>query len=126
METQKIYVQHEENNEWMNKLLFYKDEIKVLTHRLEEIVSKNTSKDILTKLEHHQNQLIIANNTIEKLKHEINISNHLLNDEIKNNIVAVDRRRVEDHSKLREDIKQFEDSIAVIKKSLNAFASKWM
>ncbi len=36
-----IYKQHEENTEWLNKLRFYKDEINILTGRLEEIAMKN-------------------------------------------------------------------------------------
>ena len=45
--TESVYKQHEENTEWINKLNFYKDEIRIMNGRLEEIASKNSSKDAL-------------------------------------------------------------------------------
>ena len=47
METKaKIYDQHAENTEWTSKLNFYKDEIKIMTGRLEEVAAKNSSTAI--------------------------------------------------------------------------------
>ena len=54
MKTEKIYTQHEENKTWSNNLSFYKDEVKIMENRLAEIISKNTSKEILVQAEHFQ------------------------------------------------------------------------
>jgi hypothetical protein len=73
METKaKIYDQHAENTEWTSKLNFYKDDIKIMTGRLEEVASKNSSKEVLAQVEHFQNQLIIQRNNID-LFHEIQL-----------------------------------------------------
>ena len=40
MKTEKIYTQHEENQEWMSNAAFYSDEIKIIESRLSEIASK--------------------------------------------------------------------------------------
>lgn len=126
MKTEKIYTQHEENKEWMNKLLFYSDEIKVMQHRIEEIASKNTSKDILASVEHFQNQIIVQKNNIDTLKHEININNDEIAKEIKSNPTAVDHRSIKDHSEIRNGVESFEKVITSLKAELNQLLVKWM
>lgn len=124
--TEKIYTQHEENKEWANNLLFYKDEIKILTGRLEEIVSKNNTKEVLMLIEHFQNQLLIQRGQIDILNHAINVQNDLIAKEIKQNEIAVDRRSIDDHSVLRENIKGFETNFKSLRIELKDFFSKWM
>ena len=81
MKTEKVYTQHEENKQWMNSLLFYTDEVKIMQGRLEEVASKNTSKEIMAQVEHFQNKLIINRESIDILKHEINLSNDAISGE---------------------------------------------
>ncbi|MEI8136022.1 MAG: thioredoxin domain-containing protein [Bacteroidota bacterium] len=121
MKTEKIYTQHEENKEWANNLSFYKDEIKILSHRLTEIASKNTSNEILAKVEHFQNQLIIQKNHIDRINHEINISNDAISTDIKRNGTAVDHRSIKDYN-----VKSFESIFISLKIELNTFLSRWM
>lgn len=73
METKKVYDLHEENKEWLNKLAFYKDELKVMQNRVSEIAAKNTAKDVLASVEHFQNQLIIQRNNIDELAHSLSL-----------------------------------------------------
>lgn len=126
MKTEKIYTQHEENKEWLSNLLFFKDEIKVMEHRLEEIASKNTSKDVLKGVEHFQNQLIIQKNTIDTLKHGVTISEDALRADISKNETAADHRSVKDHTETREQVKQFEKTFKDLKSELNTALIKWM
>jgi hypothetical protein len=126
MKTEKIYTQHEENKEWANSLSFYKDDLKILTGRLEEVASKNTSKEVLALVEHFQNQLLIQKGQIDILNHSINIQNDTINTEIKKNSVAVDHRTMEDHSVLRENMKSFEMIFKSLRIELMDFLGKWM
>lgn len=126
METQKIYQQHEENTKWMKDMLFFQDEIKVLQNRLAEIAAKNNSKEVLSNLEHFQNQLIVQKNNIDTLKHEINVGNDVINADIKKNATAVDHRSVKDHGELRSHVASFEKVYNENKAELNRFLSKWM
>ena len=59
MEKKYVYDLHAEHREWLNKIAFYKDEIKIMRHRLEQVTEKNTSKEVLALVEHFQNQLIV-------------------------------------------------------------------
>jgi hypothetical protein len=126
METKKIYTLHEENKEWLSDLLFYQDDIKVMKNRLEEIATKNTSKDILAQVEHFQNQFIIQIDTIDHLKHDLNINNDAINREIQKNDVALEHRKMEDHAALREKVTYFTKNFSLLKAEFNAFLSKWM
>ena len=126
METTKIYTLHEENKEWMNNLLFYQDEIKIMKSRLEEIAGKNTLKEILAQVEHFQNQFILQLDSIDNLKHELNINNDEITREIQKNDVALERRKMEDHATLREKVAYFSKNFILLKAEFNVFLSKWM
>lgn len=126
METKKVYTLHEENKEWLSKLAFYKDEIKVMENRVSEIASKNTSKDILSSVEHFQNQLIIQRNSIDELAHSINDHETYLVNRAKENPTAIDHRSVNDHPVMRDSFNSFEKVINELRKELNLFLTKTM
>src|SRR5690348_6717817 len=124
MKTEKIYTRHEQNKEWMSSLLFYRDEIKVMKHRIEEIAAKNSSKEILAQVEHFQNQLIVQQDNVDRLKHEINLSNDAISKQIKESDVALDHKRIKEHSDFEKKMKDFERVYSELKNGLNVFLSK--
>jgi hypothetical protein len=126
MKTEKVYTQHEENKEWMNNLLFYIDEIKIMQNRLQEIVSKNTSKEVLAKVEHFQNQILVQKGHIDSIKHEINLSNDQIKAETAKNSTAIDHRSIKDHTVVRENMKSFEKLFKDLRIELNTFLSERM
>lgn len=126
MKTEKIYTQHDENKEWTNSLLFYKDDLKVLTRRLEEVAAKNNSKEVQMLVEQFQNRLLIQSAQIDKLNHAINVHNDIIVKEVKQNGIAVDHRSIEDHSVLRENMKSFEMIFKSLRAELKNFLSVWM
>jgi hypothetical protein len=126
MEKQKVYAQHGENKTWMNDLLFFQDEIKVMKRRLSEIALRNTSKDVMAQLEHFQNQMIVQQNNIDHLKHSLNIGNDRIQSEIKKNVTAIDHRVIKDNKVILDEMESFTKVYAGNKKELNGFLSKWM
>ena len=64
---------HHEHREWLEKLQFYKKELKIMQNLLVEIASKNNHIEILKAIEHFQNNLIIQNEQIDILLHEIKL-----------------------------------------------------
>jgi hypothetical protein len=121
-----IYTQHEENKEWTSKLTFYKDEIKILTGRVEELASKNTSNEVLVGVERFQNQLIIQRNNIDEILHLVKLNEEALIAEINANPIAVDHRKVEYHAKEKDMVESFEKNFKELRAEFNEFASKWM
>ncbi len=121
-----IYKQHEENVEWSNKLEFYKDEIKILQNRLEEVAKKNNHKDVLALVEQFQNRLLIHRNTIDEIRHKITISEDKIQQEITKNPVASDHRKAAYHQAEKEEIQIFEKVFSELREEFNRFVSKWM
>lgn len=123
---ESIYKQHEENTDWLNRLDFYKEDIKILTKRLEEIAAKNSATEVLSEVERFQNQFIIQNNNIDEIKHLVKENESLLKKEIESNPVAVDHRKMEYHEKEKELVEAFEKNFNTLREDYNTFSSKWM
>ena len=123
---ESIFELHADHKEWMNKLDFYKDDIKIFTKRLEEIASKNTDKEILAEVEKFQNQFIVQSNNIDQIKHIINLDENKLQAEVKRNPVAVDHRKMGNHDEERDLVDTFEKNFNGIRAEFNSFSGKWM
>jgi len=121
-----IYSQHQEHTEWMNKLSFYKDELKIMQKRLEEVISKNTGMEARMKVEHFQNQILLEEQAISKLVHHITKEEKEIQNNITNNPTASDHRKTEDHTEERNMMEFFEKNFNNMRKELNSFLSVWM
>ena len=120
----KIYDLHHEHQEWLNKLSFYKDDLAVMQLRVEEVASKNTSKEHLAMVDHYLNQFLIQNEHINHLKHEIkNLEGEIESSVIKNS-TAADHRTMPDHAEQRDKIERFEVIFAELREDLKNFLSK--
>ena len=120
----KIYNQHGEHTEWQNKLDFYKDEVKVMENRLTEVSQKNTATEVRKEIEHFQNQFIIQKENISNISHHISREEKQIQSEIKNNPIASDHRKTEDHTKERDMVTSFESNFNNLRKEYNMFLSK--
>ncbi len=121
-----IYTQHFEHTEWLNALSFYKDELSIMKKRLEEIVNKNTDKEILAHAEHFQNQFIIQEKNIDDIKEEITIDEKKLAANVIHNPIATDHRKTEDHLVEREEVDAFEKNFEGLRKEFKTFLFKYM
>ena len=121
-----LYDVHQEHAEWISKLNFYKDDIKIFNTRLEEIVSKNNGVEVLEEVERFQNQFIIQRNNIDEIAHIITLDEVELQNEVKANPVAVDHRKVGDQSEHRDLVATFEKNFTELRAEYNKFSAKWM
>ena len=121
-----IYDQHLENQDWLKRLDFYKEELNILRERLQEVTSKNTNADFLKSVEHFQNQFLIQRNHVDELAHQIKANENLLVKEIEHNPVAVDHRKVESHDAETDFMVFFEKNFAELRAQFNVFLAKWM
>ncbi|MFN8116427.1 MAG: hypothetical protein U0W65_09955 [Bacteroidia bacterium] len=123
---EKIYTQHADHTEWINKLKFYADEITLMKGRLSEIATKNSHQDVLTKVEHFQNQLIVQKNNIDELVHEIKADENRLEKEVNKNPIAVDHREMPSHVSEKEAIDSFEKNFNELRTEFKLFVAKWL
>lgn len=126
MTTKPITQLHVEHNAWLMKLDFYTDEVIIMTHRLEEIVSKNTAKDILAQVEHFQNQFILQKENIDEIRHAIKDHENYLENRINENPTASDRRSVNDHPAMRDRVNSFEKIFNDLRHEFLVFLAKVM
>lgn len=124
MQTIKLETLHSEHREWLNKIDFYYDDLKIFRNRLEEVSSRNTSKDISAQVEHFQNQFIIQRNELDELKHAINEAESLVTQSVLENGTAVNRRSIQDDGSLRDRMNQFDHLFQQLRQDLMAFLSK--
>jgi hypothetical protein len=126
MITKPIADLHAEHKEWLTKLDFYKDETAIMRNRLEEIASKNTSKEILAQVEHFQNQLIVQKENIDEIRHVVKNHENYLESRVTENASASDQQRAQDHTKMRERVNGFEKIFTELRHEFNRFLSKTM
>lgn len=117
---------HFEHIQWNSELMFWKDEIPTFEHRLEEIVARYTAKDVLSKLEHFQNQLILHNNAITALLREIKSHEKELSQFAKEHPIAIGHVRFNDHTDIINRMDMQRVLYANIKKEFFSFLSKTM
>lgn len=115
---------HNEHVEWSRKLNFYADEISSFENRLSEIVQQNNKQEVLAPLEHFQNQFIRQKEVIDTLNHEINVFEDRVVEKAKENNVATDHKRMEDHDELRGRMTQFEKVFSELKEEFTKYLSK--
>jgi hypothetical protein len=123
---QTIYQLHEEHKIWLNKLLFYKDELSIMANRIAEIAQKNTAQEILALVEHFQNQVIIQKEQIDIINHDIKSHELFLEGAVINNPTAIDHEKFPDHENHRERMERFEKIFNDLRAELIRFLSKWM
>ena len=126
MEGTKINVLHNDHREWLNRLDFYKDDLSIIKKRIEEVVSKNTSQEVMAMVEHFQNQFIIQQNEIDEFRHVIKEKEHQLELAIQINSTAINRQRLSDHPELRERMEQFEKLFQEFRLELFRFVAKYI
>jgi hypothetical protein len=119
-----IHELHAEHKEWLNKLSFYEDDMKVMKSRIAEVASKNTSKDTLSMVEHFQNQLVVQKETIDTLRHGINEHETYLLKKADKGPAASDHLQMNDHPKHRDEVQSFEKVFNELRKELIGFLSK--
>ncbi|MEM8522020.1 hypothetical protein [Flavobacterium sp. PL12] len=127
METTKtIYELHEEHKTWLNKLLFYKDELFIMENRISEIAEKNTSIEVRTIIDYFYNQISIQKEEIDFIKHDINSHEAFLEDALRKNHNSIQNDKFLDHKKHRESVTIFEKLFRELREELIEFLSKWM
>ncbi|MFN5223948.1 MAG: hypothetical protein ACK5DJ_07160 [Bacteroidota bacterium] len=124
METVKIEVQHAEHREWLNKIDFYYDDLKIMRHRLEEVAARNTNKSLMAQVEHFQNQFVIQRNELDEMKHAIHQAESGIAENVAQNGTAVNRRSMPDNVSMRDRVERFEKLFLQLRKELMTFVAK--
>lgn len=125
MEVKKqIFDLHQELQIWKKQLAFYKDEIAIMKNRLDQVAERNTKIDILSKVSHFENKILIQKDEMDKLLHEFNIEGGAIESNIVANPIASDHRTMEDHGDLREKMQTYEQIFEELRDEFTEFLRK--
>ena len=115
---------HNEHVEWNRRISFYRDEVNSFENRLADIVKANTKTEVLAPLEHFQNQFIRQKQIMDNLAHDINAYESIIVNMAKENNVATDRKRTDDHSELRGRMNQFDKLFGELKDEFTKYLAE--
>lgn len=117
---------HFEHKVWLNELNFFKDELKIFNHRLEELAAANTKIEVTSNIEAYQNRFIRGNEVIDELIHRINGKESDLAQYAADHPVAIDHVLFQDHNKLREDVERNAELYNEMKSEFTRFVADWL
>ncbi len=117
---------HFEHQIWQSELAFWEDELKSFNNRLSELVTRWTKKEVLVQLEHYQNEFILHNGIIDKLKEEIEAHEIRIAGQTQTGQDALDTVMTKKHFKFRDKMEIQRHIYADLKKEFFQFLTKYM
>lgn len=93
---------------WLDTLRFYREEIMVFEHRLEEIAARPHPQDAMAQVEHFQNQFIREREVLDELRHDLKQHENRLEAEPHDGPVGHDHPCSTGHATLRERMLTYE------------------
>lgn len=126
--TDKVYMKdlHFNHLKWMNEMDFYREELKIFTHRLEHIVQHNTHQEVRQEVEKFQNHFIRQNEVIDEFLHKVNAHEHELAAYAEEHPIAVDHVHFQDHTAMKDEYATFVKIYDELKNDFNRFLAKRM
>jgi hypothetical protein len=115
---------HFEHRLWANELNFFADELKIYEHRLEELVNKYTSKEVLSELEHFQNQFIRQKEVLDELHHNIKVHEQKIAQALQSGEEAP--ADPDFHEYMRGELASFRQIYKALKEDFYQFMRKYM
>jgi DNA repair exonuclease SbcCD ATPase subunit len=70
--------------------------------------------------------MILQREQLDILEKEVRNFNHSIDEEAQKNPVAVDRRKMNEDTELRDRVETFEHLFNALRQELHRFAAKWM
>ena len=109
------------HTEWNSVLDLTSDEILSFENRLEEITKANTGKEMLAQVEHFQNRFIRQKEVMDELRHDIHEDELRIAENVKENNVSVEHRKLEENFELKDRVHVFQKIFNEIKSEYLAF-----
>jgi len=121
-----ITKQHENHTEWLNKLLFYKDDLIVMQHHLDKNLKKIIEKDLVKSVEHFKNEFSKQAKQIDILKHGNNVNETLFGKLVTDVTVDTNKSKILNHYEHTKKIEEFEIASNTLRKEFMTFLVKCM
>ncbi len=116
-----------EQSDWQRGLDFYKDEIKIHTHRLSDVSGMYESKaELKPSVEHFQNQFIVQRNNIDQLSRDLSALESKISAETLEMAQHINATTLAEHDIIRERYTGLEKTINDLRHEHNIFLAKYI
>lgn len=115
---------HHQTNDWIREGNFFKDELKVLSKRLEEVARANTSADVLAQVEHFQNKFIVYKEQLDILLHNLHQSETDIQSHIKTRPEHTHEKFMDTNDTLQQNMKEYANGFSGLRLEFNKFLSQ--
>jgi hypothetical protein len=106
---------------WDNEIKFYRNELEIFEHRLEQDVIRLNDKEALRELEHFQNQFIRQNEVLDILNKKVRKNRKAISRESLEGTVFHNSVTMEKYKTLRDEFEVFERIYFDLKRDFVAF-----
>ena len=115
-----------EHSAWLKSIEFYEGEFDILKQRLLEIAQKNTGLEIMSQVEHFQNQFIVQRNNLDELKHLIREHDGQVSIDARQHSGKMDVHDIVSHNSVKDQFESIEKVINDLRHEFNLFLAKTM
>lgn len=123
MKTSVSALLHQEND-WLRELEFYKEDMYILSSRMDEVNKKNTSQETLARADQLLNKLYILRQRLDELKHDINAHSEKVAAIAKDKPTHIHERALPENDLFFNKVKSLIQDIADIRFEFNSFLAK--
>ncbi len=109
---------------WDNEMKYYRNELEIFEHRLEQDVVRLTESEALRNLEHFQNQFIRQNEVLDILNKKVRKNRKNITRSSVGGRIADDNQLVKDYVQLRDEFEVFEKIYFNLKRDFVDFNHK--
>ncbi len=109
---------------WDNEMKFYRNELEIFEHRLEQDVVRLVDREGLRELEHFQNQFIRQNEVLDILNKKVRKNRKNIARNAVDGIVPNEHELMGDYKSLRDEFETFEKIYYNLKIKFVAFNHK--
>jgi hypothetical protein len=106
---------------WDNEMKFYRNELEIFEHRLEQDVVRLSDRQALSELEHFQNQFIRQNEVLDLLNKRVRQNRKNIARASVKGTISDDHQLVKDYIDLRDEFEIFEKIYFDLKKKFVDF-----
>jgi 5-bromo-4-chloroindolyl phosphate hydrolysis protein len=122
--TTYIYDLHNIYKNWLNELALSKDEIAYFRKNLETVATANNKIEVTAFVESFQNKFITHLNELQLLTHDVKEAEKIIENNIKENPIAADHRKLALDDTLNDRMQQFNKLFRELKMEYNTFLAR--
>jgi competence CoiA-like predicted nuclease len=120
-----IYKQYVYNPQSASRLLFYADEILIISNRLEELSIENDHEEFHTRADYFREQIMVQSECINELRTEIRENEQALVEDILDNPSAISLRKKKYQQREQKSMLLFDIGFDALRQDFQRFCVRW-